>query len=111
MPKIPTKNAPYHPLNDVLENPRPTGRIAKWHMILFEFGSILTTQKAIKGLVIADHLADNPRKDDYQSLHAYFSDEEVMFIGTAEDMNEKCSEWRLFFDGTSIPSEPVLEMF
>ena len=79
----------------------PTRRMAKWQMILSEFDIIFTTQKAIKGQAIADHLAENPKKDDYQLLHTYFSDEDVLFVGTAEDMNEQCPEWRLLFDSAS----------
>ncbi|XP_027171682.1 uncharacterized protein LOC113771281 [Coffea eugenioides] len=56
---------------------------------------------AIKGQAIADHLAENSREDDYHPLHTYFSDDEVLFVGTAEVMNEQCSEWRLFFGGIS----------
>ncbi|XP_027169542.1 uncharacterized protein LOC113769278 [Coffea eugenioides] len=90
-----------NPLKYLLGKPMPTGRMAKWQMVLSEFDIIFTTQKAIKGQAVADHLAENPLDDDYQPLHTYFSDEEVLFVGTAEDMNEKCSEWRLFFDGAS----------
>ncbi|XP_027170432.1 uncharacterized protein LOC113770223 [Coffea eugenioides] len=75
--------------------------MVKWQMILFEFDIVFTTQKAIKGQAIADHLTENPREDDYQPLHTYFLDEEVLFVGVAEDMNERCSEWGLFFDGVS----------
>ncbi|XP_071928127.1 uncharacterized protein [Coffea arabica] len=75
--------------------------MAKWKMIISEFDIIFTTQKAIKGQAIANHLAENLREDDYQPLHTYFSDEEVLFVGTAEDMNDQCPEWRLFFDSAS----------
>ncbi|XP_071901729.1 uncharacterized protein [Coffea arabica] len=57
--------------------------------------------KAVKGQAIADHLAENPNDDDYQLLHTYFPDEEVFLVGAAEDMNEPCPEWRLFFDGAA----------
>ena len=68
-------------------------------MILSEFDIIFTMQKAIKGQAIIDHLAENPREDDYQPLHTYFSDEEILFISASEDMNEQYPRWRLFFDG------------
>ncbi|XP_071926095.1 uncharacterized protein [Coffea arabica] len=84
-----------------MEKPMLTGCMAKWKMILSEFDNIFTTQKAIKGQAIADHLAENAKEHDYQPLHTYFPDEEVLFVGTTEDMNEQCPEWRLFFDGTS----------
>ncbi|XP_071917121.1 uncharacterized protein [Coffea arabica] len=63
--------------------------------------SQLAVGAAVKGQAVVDHLAENPRKDDYQPLHTYFSDEDVLFVGVAKDMNERCSEWMLFFDGAS----------
>ncbi|XP_027109345.2 uncharacterized protein [Coffea arabica] len=70
-------------------------------MILSEFDIIFTTQKAIKGQVTAHHLAENLREDDYQPLHTYFPDEEILFIGASEDMNEQYPGWRLFFYNAS----------
>ncbi|XP_071918808.1 uncharacterized protein [Coffea arabica] len=75
--------------------------MAKWQMILFEFDIVFTTQKVVKGQAIADHLAENPRDDDYQPLHTYFPDEKILFIGAIEDMSEQHPGWRLFFDGAS----------
>ncbi|XP_071921853.1 uncharacterized protein [Coffea arabica] len=75
--------------------------MTQWQMIFSEFNIIFIMQKAIKGQAIADHLAENLREDDYQPLHTYFPDEKILFIGIAEDMNERYSEWRLFFDGVS----------
>ncbi|XP_027169433.1 uncharacterized protein LOC113769160 [Coffea eugenioides] len=86
------------PLKYLLEKSMPTGRMAKWQMILSEFDIVFTTQKAVKGQVIADHLAENPRDDDYQPLHTYFPDEEILFVGAVEDMSEQYPGWRLFFD-------------
>ncbi|XP_071923123.1 uncharacterized protein [Coffea arabica] len=73
--------------------------MVKWQMMLSEFNIVFTTQKAIKGQVIVDHLVENPREDDYQLLHTYFSDEQILFISASEDMNEQYPGWRLFFDG------------
>ena len=70
-------------------------------MILSEFDIIFTTQKIIKGQVIVDHLAKNPREDYYQSLHTYFFDEEILFVSILKDMNEQYPGWKLFFDGSS----------
>ncbi|XP_027154956.1 uncharacterized protein LOC113755085, partial [Coffea eugenioides] len=56
---------------------------------------------AVKGQAIADHLAENSKDDDYQPLHTYFLDEEVLFVGAVEDMSERCPKWRLFFDGAA----------
>ncbi|XP_027171637.1 uncharacterized protein K02A2.6-like [Coffea eugenioides] len=79
----------------------PTGRLAKWQMIHSEFDIVFTSQKAVKGQAITDHLAENPKDDDYQPLHTYFPDEKVLFVGAVEDMSEQCPEWRLFFDGAA----------
>nr|XP_027109327.1 uncharacterized protein LOC113729203 [Coffea arabica] len=89
------------PLKYLLEKPMPTGRLAKWQMILSEFDIVFTSQKAVKGQAIADHLAENPKDDDYQPLHTYFPDEKVLFVDAVEDMSEQCPEWRLFFDGAA----------
>nr|XP_027095953.1 uncharacterized protein LOC113715852 [Coffea arabica] len=89
------------PLKYLLEKSMPTERMAKWQMILSEFDIVFTTQKAVKGQAIADHLVENPRDDDYQPLHTYFPDEEILFIGAVEDMSEQYPGWRLFFDGAS----------
>ncbi|XP_071905959.1 uncharacterized protein [Coffea arabica] len=89
------------PLKYLLEKPMLTGRLAKWQIILSEFDIVFTSQKAVKGQAIADHLAENPRDDDYQPLRTYFPDERVLFVGAADDISEQSSEWRLFFDGAS----------
>ncbi|XP_071909709.1 uncharacterized protein [Coffea arabica] len=70
-------------------------------MILSKFDIVFTSQKAVKGQAIADHLAENPKDDEYQPLHTYFPDEKVLFVGVVEDMSEWCPEWRLFFDGAA----------
>ncbi|XP_071918759.1 uncharacterized protein [Coffea arabica] len=86
------------PLKYLLEKPMLTGRLAKWQIILSEFDIVFTSQKAVKGQAIADHLAENPRDDDYQPLRTYFPDERVLFVGAADDISEQSPEWRLFFD-------------
>ncbi|XP_027171525.1 uncharacterized protein LOC113771103 [Coffea eugenioides] len=89
------------PLKYLLEKPMLTGRLAKWQIILSEFDIVFTSQKAVKGQAIADHLAENPRDDDYQPLRTYFPDERVLFVSAADDISEQSPEWRLFFDGAS----------
>nr|XP_027083543.1 uncharacterized protein LOC113705834 [Coffea arabica] len=89
------------PLKYLLEKPMPTGRLTKWQMILSKFDIVFISQKAVKGQAIADHLAENPNDDDYQPLHTYFPDEEVLLVGAAKDMSERCPKWRLFFDGVA----------
>nr|XP_027122280.1 uncharacterized protein LOC113739249 [Coffea arabica] len=89
------------PLKYLLEKSMPTGRMAKWQMILSEFDIVFITQKTVKGQGIADYLAENLRDDDYQPLHTYFPDEEILFVGAVEDMSDQYPGWRLFFDGAS----------
>nr|XP_027122157.1 uncharacterized protein LOC113739111 [Coffea arabica] len=89
------------PLKYLLEKSMPTRRMIKWQMILSEFDFVFTTQKAINGQVIVDHLAENPRDDDYQPLHTYFPDEEILFVGAVENMSKQYLGWRLFFDGAA----------
>ena len=59
----------------------PTGKLAKWQMLLSEFDIVYVTQKAINGQTLADHLAENPVDKEYEPLKTYFHDEEVLFAG------------------------------
>ena len=74
-------------------------------MILAEYDIQYTTQKEIKGSVLADHLAHRA-VDDYQSMNFEFPDESIMFIGDYEipgpdEGPEPGERWRLVFDGAS----------
>jgi len=60
---------------------------------------VYVTQKDIKGLALADHLAENPMDKDYEPFPTYFQDEEVLFAG--EDIAESYPGWRIFFDGAT----------
>ncbi|XP_055806917.1 uncharacterized protein LOC129875663 [Solanum dulcamara] len=84
------------PLKYIFQKPMPTGKLAKWQILLSEFDIIYVTQKAIKGQALADHLAENPVDEEYEPLKTYFPDEEVLFIG--EDILEEYHGWRMFFD-------------
>ncbi|GKV40327.1 hypothetical protein SLEP1_g47986 [Rubroshorea leprosula] len=53
------------------------------------------TQKAIKGQVIANHLAENT-VEDYQLVDWEFLDEDIMAI---EESNCETSNWKMHFDG------------
>ena len=59
------------PIKYIFEKPALSGRIARWQMILTEYDIQYTTQKAIKGNVLADHLA-HQAVDDYQSMNFEF---------------------------------------
>ena len=51
------------------------------------------TRKAVKGSIIADHLADHAM-EDYESLDFEFPDEDVLAIE-----EEKLDWWTMYFDG------------
>ncbi|XP_075101735.1 uncharacterized protein LOC142177166 [Nicotiana tabacum] len=55
----------------------PTGKLAKWQILLSEFDIVYITRKAIKGKTLADQLAENPVDGGYESLTTYFPDEET----------------------------------
>jgi hypothetical protein len=55
------------PIEYIFEKPTLTGRIARWQMLLSEYDIEYRPQKAIKGSILADHLAHQPI-EDYQSL-------------------------------------------
>ncbi|RDX89179.1 hypothetical protein CR513_29113, partial [Mucuna pruriens] len=71
-----------------------TRLIAKMDPLKYIFGKpSLTGQKAIKGSVLAEHLAYHPL-EDFQPLLHEFPDEHVM-------MEAELDEWKLWFDGAS----------
>ncbi|XP_058725772.1 uncharacterized protein LOC131597070 [Vicia villosa] len=72
------------PIKYVFEKPALSGRIARWQMILTEYDIQYTTQKAIKGSVLADHLA-HQAVDDYQSMNFEFPDEDIMLVTDYEE--------------------------
>ena len=86
------------PLKYIFQKVMPTGKLAKWKMLLSEFDIVYVTQKAIKAQALVDHLAKNP-VDEYEPLKSYFHDKEVLFVG--EDISEAYPGWRLFFDGAA----------
>ena len=63
------------------------------HFVLSEYDITYVTQKAIKGQVIADHLASHPLPS-YAPVRTDFPDEDVLFA--TEDEHE---EWSMYFDG------------
>ncbi|XP_015086940.1 uncharacterized protein LOC107030049 [Solanum pennellii] len=87
------------PLNYIFQKPMPTGRLAKWKILLTEFDIIYVTRTAMKAQALAYHLAENPIDEEYEPLKTYFPDEEISCID--EDINDNNQGWKLFFDGAS----------
>ena len=71
------------PIKYIFEKPALSGRIARWQMILTEYDIQYTTQKAIKGSVLADHLA-HQAVNDYLSMNFEFPDENIMVVTDCE---------------------------
>src|ERR1051325_7845212 len=72
------------PIKYIFEKPALSGRIARWRMILTEYEIQYPSQKAIKGSVVADHLA-HQAVDDYQSMQFEFPDEDVLLVTDCEE--------------------------
>ncbi|GAU10388.1 hypothetical protein TSUD_420560, partial [Trifolium subterraneum] len=93
------------PIRYIFEKAALTGRIARWQMLLSEYDIEYRTQKAIKGSILADHLAHQP-VEDYQPIKFDFPDEEIMYL-KMKDCDEPVfgegpdpeSQWGLIFDG------------
>ncbi|XP_058741461.1 uncharacterized protein LOC131613842 [Vicia villosa] len=93
------------PIKYLFKKPALTRRIARWKMLLSEHDIHYRAQKAIKGNVLADHLASQPIDDD-QSLQDDFPDKEIMYL-KSKDYEEPLhgegpdpeSRWDLIFDG------------
>ncbi|XP_070029477.1 uncharacterized protein [Nicotiana sylvestris] len=84
------------PLKYIFQKPMPTGRLAKWQILLTEFDIVYITRTAMKSQALADHLAENPVDDEYQPLSTYFPDEEV---NSVEAISKDTNAWKIFFDG------------
>ena len=74
-------------------------------MILTEYDIQYTTQKSIKGSVLANHLAHQV-VEDYQSMKFEFPNEDIITLDDCEEIRpydrpEQGSRWTLFFDGAS----------
>ena len=62
------------PLKYIFQKAMPTGKLAKWKMLLSEFDIVYVTQKEIKAQALADHLAENPVDEKYQVLKPQIGD-------------------------------------
>ncbi|XP_070014219.1 uncharacterized protein [Nicotiana sylvestris] len=85
------------PLKYIFQKTIPTGRLAKWQILLTEFDIVYVTRTAMKAQALADHLAENPVDDEYRPLSTYFPDEEVNSI--EEVVLDDHPVWKMYFDG------------
>ena len=82
------------PIKYIFDKPSLSTRLAKWSFFLAEFDIKYMTRKAIKGQVLADHLADFPSSED-GGPEPQFPDDGIFML--ENDGNR----WQLFFDGAS----------
>ncbi|BFG25129.1 hypothetical protein CerSpe_114040 [Prunus speciosa] len=80
------------PLRYLMAKPVPSGRLAKWSLLLSEFEIKYVSQKAIKGQALADFLAAHPVPDNME-LPNDLPDEEVF--------STEISLWQLYFDAAT----------
>ena len=70
-------------------------------MLLSEFDILYVSQKAIKGSVIADFLAERAN-EEYEPMSFDFLDEDLMAVLQIEEENlPKENGWKMYFDGAS----------
>eukprot|EP01018_Ginkgo_biloba_P041009 Gb_05884 [translate_table: standard] len=80
------------PLKYILSKLALTGRMVKWVMLLSEFDIEYVNQKAVKGQVLADHLAEAPLSEN-SPMSIGFPDESILSL-------DESPEWKLYFDGS-----------
>lgn len=74
------------PIKYIFKNPSLTYKITRWQILLSEYEIQHVTQKAIKGSVLAYHLAHQP-VEDYQPLKFDFPDENIMAMNYENIIN------------------------
>ncbi|XP_039165195.1 uncharacterized protein LOC120291608 [Eucalyptus grandis] len=87
------------PIKYLFHQPALVGKLAKWQVLISEFDVQFMPQKSVKGRVIADILAENPRilNDDDCPL-----DDRILAI------NEDA--WSMFFDGAAAIETGVAKL-
>ncbi|KAL0294891.1 UNVERIFIED_CONTAM: hypothetical protein Sradi_6863400 [Sesamum radiatum] len=76
-----------------MAKPVLSDRLARWYLQLQQFEITYVPQKAIKGQVLADFLADHPMPAEWE-LSDDLPDEDVLVI-------EVTPPWKMYFDGAS----------
>ncbi|XP_057789942.1 uncharacterized protein LOC131006784 [Salvia miltiorrhiza] len=82
-----------NPLKFVMSRPVLSDRLARWYLQLQQFEIVYVPQKAVKGQVLADFLANHPIPAEWE-LSDDLSDEDALVIDVA-------LPWWMFFDGAS----------
>ncbi|KAL0455729.1 UNVERIFIED_CONTAM: hypothetical protein Slati_0912100 [Sesamum latifolium] len=82
-----------NPLKYVMTKPLLSDKLARWYIQLQQFEITYVPQKAVKGQVLADFLADHPMPVEWE-LSDDLSDGDVLVV-------EITPPWKLYFDGAS----------
>ena len=88
------------PVKYIFGKPTLIRCIARCQVLLSEFDIVYVTQKAIKGSVLADYLAQQAI-NDYQPMHLEFPYEDIMTLFEEEVENKDRDKWIVWFDGAS----------
>ena len=91
-------------LKYIFEKPALTGRIARWQVLLSEYDIVYVTLKAIKGIALANYLAQQPL-NDYQPMHPEFPDEDIMALFGEKVEDKDKDKWIVWFNGASKEGE------
>ncbi|KAL0291240.1 UNVERIFIED_CONTAM: Polyprotein P3 [Sesamum angustifolium] len=92
-----------NPLKYVMAKPVLSDRLARWYLQLQQFEITYVPQKAIKGQVLADLLADHPIPAEWE-LSDDLPDEDVLVI-------EVTPHWKMYLMEPPIKKEPALELY
>ncbi|KAL0358131.1 UNVERIFIED_CONTAM: hypothetical protein Scaly_1498800 [Sesamum calycinum] len=82
-----------NPLKYVMAKPVLSDRLARWYLQLQQFEITYVPQKAVKGQVLVDFLADHPMPAEWE-LSDDLPDEDVLVI-------EVTPPWKMYFDRAS----------
>ncbi|XP_057803083.1 uncharacterized protein LOC131018370 [Salvia miltiorrhiza] len=86
-----------NPLKYVMSRPVLSDRLARWYLQLQQFEIVYVPQKAVKGQVLADFLADHPIPAEWE-LTDDLPDEDALVI-------EISPPWTMYIDGASHQDE------
>jgi len=76
----------------IFENPYLLSIIARWQVLLAEYGIVFMTRKAVKGSFIANHLTNNVI-EDYKPLNFDFPYEDVLIV----EKEDESDWWTKYF--------------
>ena len=82
-----------NPIKYVMSRPVLSDRLARWYLQLQQFEIVYVPQKAVKGQVLADFLADHPIPAEWE-LSDDLPDEDVLLV-------EIRPPWKMYFDGAA----------